>query len=118
VFNQTTLGYQYWCEASLDGECWNRSYFAGYPMGVADQFSAGIEVFPNPFTDRFTIRSVQGMEEFIMYDTYGKMVSMKVMSGDYESELSGFDQIAPGVYYVFIRFEDGSSIVQKLINQQ
>lgn len=77
--------------------------------------TAGISIFPNPFTDLITIRPVASEQaRVIIYDNQGKKVMDLVVN---EETILGTQLLAKGVYSVFTIIEHNKFYHTKMVKQ-
>jgi hypothetical protein len=87
-------------------------------QGVLQQ--KGMELFPNPFTDKLILRIPDAQDEPLtirVYDAAGTLVEQRahhIHSGDQELP---FIHLRHGVYYFVITRNDGTTHLQKIIRQ-
>ena len=116
--NIQNLGYHYWCELSMDGNCWNRSYFQGYPIVVPENELHNLQVYPNPFTNMLRIMADSPMQHIMLYDLYGKLLSDQHLDGLKEVELTELQELPAATYLLQIEFKNGSRTTTKVIRLQ
>ena len=79
----------------------------------------GITVFPNPFSDRFTIlfeRPLLENFQLRLFDIYGReLKSRKIEVGNTELTLEAED-LSPGIYFLELENANGNRLIEKLIN--
>jgi hypothetical protein len=90
-------------------------------IGVQGVFQKqGIELFPNPFTDKLILRIPDAQDEPLtirVYDVAGTLMEQRahhIHSGDQELP---FIHLRHGVYYFVITRNDGTTHLQKVIRQ-
>lgn len=76
-------------------------------MGIDESAAAKFEVFPNPFTDGFTLRLSQPVDraDISLYDMAGRKVHGQIATGN--DITVNLPQLAPGLYT--ISFDDGKT---------
>lgn len=78
--------------------------------GLEERMVNDFSVFPNPSSDRITVSSSSFVQEIQLFDAAGKWV---LSNGN--SNTSDLSTLAPGVYQVRIRFEDGQLGFSKVL---
>ena len=73
---------------------------------------SGIELYPNPFTDRFFLDSSLEFDKLEVYDNLGREVNI---SGDHHSSGYVLDSSSPGCYYLVITAKGYNRQVHKLL---
>jgi hypothetical protein len=116
--NIQTLGYHYWCELSMDGNCWNRSYFQSYPINVPENELSNLHVFPNPFTNTLHIAADSPLQHIKLYDLYGKLLRNQTLNGLKTIELNDLQELPPATYLLQIEFKNGTQTTLKVIRLQ
>jgi hypothetical protein len=116
--NIQNLGYHYWCELSMDGNCWNRSYFQGYPIVVPEDQLSNLQVYPNPFTNLLRVSADLPMQRLMLYDVYGKLIINKQLDGLEEVELTELQELPAATYFLNIEFKNGLQSTIKVIRLQ
>jgi hypothetical protein len=116
--NIQTLGYHYWCELSMDGNCWNRSYFQNYPINVPENELSNLHVFPNPFTNTLHITADSPLQHIKLYDLYGKLLRDQTLNGLKTIEMNDLQELPPATYLLQIEFKNGTQTTLKVIRLQ
>ena len=73
-----------------------------------------IEVFPNPFKDKVTIKILKPVDNFKVYDVLGKQI---VMANNREKLEKLLLKLRPGIYLLKITEKDGSVETKKILKQ-
>jgi len=77
------------------------------------QALAGVEIYPNPASSRFNIRSPEEIRHVALFDAYGKMVLEQQSAGKFLT--IDFPSLLPaGLYFVEIQTEEYLSIRKKI----
>jgi hypothetical protein len=71
-----------------------------------------IKIFPNPFTDWFTLQSTVQIQQMKLYNTLGDVV---LKSKHIETNIVDMTLMPKGVYIITVDFMDGAKINQKLV---
>jgi len=116
--NIQTLGYHYWCELSMDSNCWNRSYFQSYPINVPENELSNLHVYPNPFTNTLRIMADSPMQHIKLYDLYGKLLRNQTLDGLETIELNELQELPAATYLLQIEFNNGTHTTLKVIRLQ
>jgi hypothetical protein len=65
--------------------------------GIADTVFQGIEIFPNPAHDRFTLVNAEGLQ-LNMYDMTGRSVLHRTLNS--QDETIRVNNLSPGTYFI------------------
>jgi uncharacterized protein DUF6851/putative metal-binding protein/type IX secretion system substrate protein len=101
----------------IDEDCVDGDFM----VGVEDNtFDEQIELFPNPFMDRLTIRSeYQGELIIQIVSGEGRLISKNIRSLENGSSSINLDNIPSGIYFVIISNTEGTKrYFEKVIKQQ
>ncbi len=112
--NIADFGYQYWCETSRDSVCFNRSYFMGYPVDIVEDQLDNIVVWPNPFTQYFTISATAPIKQIEIFDLFGKTV-FKTHYDENENEVIIDAALPAATYFVTLTLQNGKQVNHKII---
>jgi len=88
-------------------------------LSLIDTVDIGINVFPNPFSEQFTIQFNKTVEQSIqlkLYDIYGRELmkrNIDVGTNELTIESKG---LSAGVYFLELTNVEGLRVVEKLIN--
>jgi len=80
-------------------------------------FSPSFDVYPNPFSQTITIEweTIHQATQLTLVDSQGKLFySENVSNSAFKKQLS-FDTLAPGIYFLSIRSENGTIAITKRI---
>ncbi len=117
--NIANLNYRYWCETSFNEQCWNRSYFENkYPVNVAEWDLNQTSIWPNPFTDNFSISSSSKIIEVTITDVLGKVVHKTLVPNLYEVDILNTENLPAAGYFVTVKYSDGSITNHKLVRRK
>ncbi|MEI8005285.1 MAG: C25 family cysteine peptidase [Bacteroidota bacterium] len=96
--------------------------FHDFPAGIAGGNAGHIEIYPNPFTDKFSVVCNSGKAEVIslgVYDIYGNclITEDKQFSKTSQAMMIDGSRLSPGIY--FCRIQGGSwSGIRKVIKEK
>lgn len=98
-------------EADYEGETLVHEFNYGVYVGVKELDDSDIKIIPNPAnTDLIQIAGIPIENNIEFYDAAGK--SIKSFSNDTFLNVA---DLAPGLYYVTVRFADGATVVKKFV---
>ena len=76
-------------------------------------FERQLEVFPNPTTGNITVRASSVIELFTIRDMTGRLVLKQILNTkEFKLRLHQFNK---GLYIAYIRFEDGSTEIRRIV---
>lgn len=86
--------------------------------GIAENTNQQFQVFPNPTTDRVSVKTFGDAKEICIYSLNGQKVRSQTLTASVNStiNLEQLDQLERGIYYLQVRGEQTSS-TQKIILQ-
>ena len=113
TFNSVFRVYRYPTDYSgFTGHSLTPGNFIEIYTGINDIIKAPeIQVFPNPFTNKITLKNLTGTESYEMINTIGQTI----WSG-YKIEQHDFSAIAPGLYFLTVSTQNSIKTI-KLIKQ-
>ncbi len=96
------------------------SYLVDYNFGVGIEDKADIhfEIFPNPTTDRVTIKTEKIFNSVNIYSMNGQQIYIaKSQTGQALQQTIDLSKYPKGVYLIEVGFEDGNVVRQRIIKQ-
>ena len=88
---------------------------ANTSVEIIDQES--IKVFPNPFSDYFTISGLEAFSHLQIFTLNGKQIMDRKLNGD--SDIEVYELSTPGVYFMYLSsLEKQVSSVIKLVKMR
>lgn len=118
VSNINNLGYIYWCDASLDGQCWQRSYFGNaFPVSVEEMPESKIIIYPNPFLDVLRIETPTA-KKIMMTDARGQLISIDSFEQNGIIIIQNMDNLPAGMYFINIEHSNGNRTQHKLVKSK
>ncbi|MES2138786.1 MAG: T9SS type A sorting domain-containing protein [Bacteroidota bacterium] len=89
---------------------------SGFPTEVKELTADNsISVYPNPSNGIYQLKSSSQMKEYTVFDQLGRMVVNKRIST--ENETVNLSELNKGLYYLTVRFKDGTIGRQKLVKK-
>jgi hypothetical protein len=111
--------YRYWCETSLDGSCWTRSYLnSQYPIDIKEEGLDEVNVWPVPFSTHLNVRSRQKMQKLELVDLYGKTLISAELRAETEARLEGLEKLPSASYILRITYKNGRVSNHKIVHQK
>ncbi len=87
-----------------------------FPTGIEDMVDSHLEIFPNPATERVTIRADKGFSTISVYSLLGKQKEVSIkQQGQSRQQTLDFTNYPSGVYLIKVVFEDGSVVSERII---
>jgi len=77
---------------------------------------SNVEVFPNPFYSKFTLRNISGVRKVIISTLTGQIV-MEVETKGLDVETIQVDELNSGIYFILFETEDGLRAVRKIVKE-
>lgn len=74
-----------------------------------------VSIFPNPISANSVIKANAAISEINMYDISGRRMIIKNNIRANEVQLSNIDNLPSGIFIVEIKFEDNTTVVQKIV---
>jgi len=84
-------------------------------VSVPETGEETMAVYPNPFSDQIRISGADNLETVQLLNARGQVVR-EVRATDGETLLSA-SELQPGIYFLRLQFEDGSTSTQKIMKQ-
>ncbi|HLP13652.1 MAG TPA: T9SS type A sorting domain-containing protein, partial [Flavobacteriales bacterium] len=85
----------------------------GSPSGEENLTEEKARVYPNPFENSLTIDHAELVQEFILYDVFGKLIFSQAVTQNTINT-----QLLPGGLYIYeIRLKDGDVKKGKLVKE-
>jgi acetyl esterase/lipase len=81
-------------------------------VGIYESEETSVQLFPNPAAERFTVRSGDNIEMFVVYDMMGKVVATR-QGVNANSVVVNIENLPVGVYMVEVKTARGT-IIEKL----
>lgn len=89
---------------------------SGFPTEVKEiTTDNSISVYPNPSNGIYRLKSSSQMKEYTIFDQLGRVVANKRIST--ENETVNLSELNNGLYYLTVRFQDGTIGRQKLVKK-
>lgn len=89
---------------------------SGFPTEVKELTTDNsISVYPNPSNGIYRLKSSSQMKEYTIFDQLGRAVVNKRLST--ENETVNLSELNNGLYYLTVRFQDGTIGRQKLVKK-
>jgi hypothetical protein len=83
-------------------------YVYSVGVGVNDVIkTSGIEVFPNPFRDRITVKGLAPADKLLLYDMTGKSITPSAPANGTANTFM-FNDIVPGAYLLKVITAEGN----------
>lgn len=94
---------------------WNSSFSVNDGSSLDEKHDL-LKIFPNPVTDKLSIKTDDALKEISIFDVSGKLVyktgnDINNMNGDYVIDLADFNN---GVYFIKIK-SDKNEIIKKIV---
>jgi hypothetical protein len=88
----------------------------GVPMLLSTQSfdSKKISVYPNPFSNTFTINTTENISEYFVVDLSGKQIIKSNSKSDLDTQTS---KLVSGIYFLNLQYENGKNANYKLIKK-
>ncbi len=83
------------------------------PASIKNNEHVQLKIFPNPFTDRLHINT--GDKKVKTLELYNIEGSLSYSYNDVFSEHISLNNLAEGIYFLKVNFEDGNSVFQKVL---
>jgi len=89
-----------------------------FSTGIEDRADYYLEVFPNPATDKVTIKTDKIFNRVSIYSLNGgQMFVANSQTGQAHQKTIDFSQYPKGIYLIEVVFEDGSVVRERIIKQ-
>jgi hypothetical protein len=89
-----------------------------FPVGIEEQQDIQLEIFPNPSTDRVTIKSNERIDHVNIYSLTGQQMEAVSSTANLLAGQSFDVSTYPnGIYLVKVKFNDGSLLSRRIIKQ-
>jgi hypothetical protein len=76
-------------------------------VGIGNGELSTIEVYPNPATERITIRSEETLKNVQLFDMSGRIIESMALAGNRKQINRSLETFAPGSYFLLIETERG-----------
>ncbi|OQX74521.1 MAG: hypothetical protein B6D61_11565 [Bacteroidetes bacterium 4484_249] len=91
-----------------------------FTLGLEDKADIHLEIFPNPATDRVSIKTdeIYNSISISIYSVAGRQLDVaSSQSGQQHKQTIDLSKYPKGVYLIEVRFEDGSVVRDRIIKQ-
>ena len=89
-----------------------------FPVGIETNSDIDLEVFPNPTTDRVSIKTDKIFNHASIYSLNGRqMETVSSHSSSLSQQAIDLSKYPKGIYLIKVRFEDGSVVTKRIIKQ-
>ena len=89
-----------------------------FPTGINDKVDYKLEIYPNPTTDRITIKTDKMFNTVSIYSLLGKQLELVTsQSGKLHQQTIDLSNYPIGVYLIEVVFEDGGVVTERIIKQ-
>lgn len=89
-----------------------------FTLGFEDRADIHLEIFPNPTTDRVTIKSNEMINHVSICSLDGRQLDIAIsQTGQVHQHTIDLSEYPKGVYLIEVRFEDGNIVKEKIIKQ-
>jgi hypothetical protein len=89
-----------------------------FSTGIEDIADHRLEVFPNPTTDRVTIKTDKKFNSVSIYSLLGKQLDVVTsQTGQSHQQTIDLSKYPKGVYLIEVGFEDGNAVKERIIKQ-
>ena len=89
-----------------------------FPTGIEDRVDYHLEIFPNPATDRVTIKTDEMFNSISIYSLNGQQLDIVTsQTGQLHQQTIDLSKYPKGVYFIEIGFEDGNVVTERIIKQ-
>ena len=95
-------------------------YLADYDFttGIKDNADYHLEIFPNPTTDRVSIKTDELIDRISIYTLNGHQLNVvNSQSSQSHQKIINLSSYPKGVYLIEIGFEDGGIVIERIIKQ-
>jgi len=99
---------------------YNIRYLVEYSFstGIEDRIDYFLEIFPNPTTDRVTIKTDEMINRVSIYSLMGQQLDVATsQTGQSHQQTIDLSKYPKGVYLIEIGFEDGNVVTGRIIMQ-
>ncbi len=89
-----------------------------FPTGIEDLVDYNLEIFPNPATDRVTIKIDEMFNSVSIYSLNGQQMDVVTsQTGQSHQQTIDLSKYPKGVYFIKIGLEDGNVVTERIIKQ-
>jgi hypothetical protein len=89
-----------------------------FQMGIEDLIDHHLEIFPNPTTDRVTIKTDEMINSVSIYSLMGQQLNVAIpRTGQPHQQTIDLSKYPKGVYLIEVGFEDGNVVRERIIKQ-
>ncbi|MCD4682005.1 MAG: T9SS type A sorting domain-containing protein, partial [Bacteroidales bacterium] len=89
-----------------------------FTLGIEDRTDIHLEIFPNPTTDKVTIKTDEMINRVSIYSLIGhQMDIINSQAGPQHQQTIDLSKYPKGVYLIEVGFEDGSVVRERIIKQ-
>jgi len=87
-----------------------------FPVGIEDQLDYHLEIYPNPTTDRVTIKTDEIIERVNIYSITGQLMdAVSSPTGPSRQQTIDLSRYPKGIYLIKVGFEDGAIVTDRII---
>ncbi|WP_163410764.1 GEVED domain-containing protein [Flavobacterium ajazii] len=99
------------CGYNSQGEVEDYTINVEAKLGTGDFDKTSYSIYPNPTSDFATIQTTETIKEVVVYNMIGQQISKE------NSTVIDLSNVGQGVYIVQVLFENGTSVIQKIIKK-
>lgn len=89
-----------------------------FHSGIEDRVEYHLEIFPNPTTDRVTIKTDEMINSVRIYSLMGQQLDVAIpRTGQPHQQTVDLSKYPKGVYLIEVGFEDGNVVRERIIKQ-
>ena len=87
-----------------------------FTTGITDRSDCHLEIFPNPATDRVTIKTDKSFNSVSIYSITGQQLDVTTsQTGQPHQQTIDLSKYPTGIYFIEVGFEDGNAVKEKII---
>ena len=89
-----------------------------FQTGIEERIDYSLEIFPNPTTDRVTIKTDEMINSVNIYSLMGQQLDVvSSQTGQSHQQSIDLSKYPKGVYLIEVRFEDGTVVTERIVKQ-
>ena len=89
-----------------------------FTSGIKERVDYNLEIFPNPTTDRVTIKTDKRFNSASIYSLNGSQLNVVTsQTGQHHQQTIDLSKYPKGVYFIEVEFEDGNVVKERIIKQ-